>query len=455
MMRSRGQYGSVAQGRVHVGAFLVHTLELKQRYNNVKPAAAEALLNDLSSQGASLSVGTNRWEIALKEGTWVQLTWHPDSAALEVTITDRELRPADQVAADRRRYEALLRRITPRLQSFGATPVGGTIVGQTPTPRLAARTRAIRAVFDMYTQGTRMPYYIYAEVNGRIDKRSASSLDEANEIFFALEREPGEIYVAIFDPTDPLWPGPALDVYNAAPQERAPYGDRALVGFVRTPSEIEDELNQLHSEVMQFGQEVIEQEQNAANRIKEEPEYKEILAKWAAEEARLKTLPESPRAPFPDFLPGDRPPAPADAPRVLSMKRQKELQKEAADYFNRRVNTLPIWPWSRTIWDPFSKDWQHFRRSKIEISAQLWPGSGVWDRVQDYRKKLIEIRSKAPFKPTGPEPLSPEGRKDPSPLGWLADFGSGFKWVALGVLGIGGVLAVSSIASNLKKGRRS
>ena len=228
-----------------------------------------------------------------------------------------------------------------------------------------------------------------------------------------------------------------------------------VVGLVRTPSEIEDELNQLHSEIMQFGQEVLEQEQNATDRIKEEPEYKAILEKWRAEAERWKTLPEVPRAPFPDFLPGDRPSAPADAPRVLSVKRQQELQNEAADYFNRRVNTLPIWPWVRTIWNPFNKDWQLFRESKIDIPAQLWPGSGVWDRVQDYRKKFIEIRSKAPFNPTGPEPLSPEGRKDPSLLGGLQDFFSDFKWVLIGVLGVGGVLAATSIASNLKKGRRS
>ena len=233
-MNMRGQYGSPGRSpvRASVGAFLVHTLELRQRYNNVKPAAAQALLNDLARQGTALSAGTNRWDIALKEGTWVQLSWHPDASALEVTITDREQRPADQVASDRRRYDVLLHRITPRLQSFGATTVGGAIVGQSPPsprqtpapvplldPRLA-RTRAIRAVFDMYTQGTRMPYYIYAEVNGTIDKRSALSLDDANAMFFALEAIPGKVYVSIFDPTDPLWPGPALDVYHGAPQDQ-------------------------------------------------------------------------------------------------------------------------------------------------------------------------------------------------------------------------------------------
>lgn len=136
-MNTRGQYGSgrTSQGRTHVGAFLVHTLELKQRYNNVHTGAAQALLTDLTKEGHATLAGTNRWEIALKEGAWVLFTWYPDSSALEVTITDRELRPVDQLAPTRRRYEAILGRITPRLKSFGATTVGAAIVGQTPAPK--------------------------------------------------------------------------------------------------------------------------------------------------------------------------------------------------------------------------------------------------------------------------------------------------------------------------------
>ena len=104
------------------------------------------------------------------------------------------------------------------------------------------------------------------------------------------------------------------------------------------------------------------------------------------------------------------------------------------------------------MWDPFRREWLSWR-SDHQRPAQLWPGSGAWDRIQDYRAKYIEIRNKAPFKAVGPSPIAPEDRRDPSLLGGLADFASTFKWVALGVLGIGGVLAVSSIASNLKKKR--
>lgn len=236
-MNARGQYGdNGGSGNVQVGAFLVHTLELKQRFNNAKAAAVQSLLSDLASNGVAKSVGTNRWEIALKDGVWVFFTWHPEYSGLEVTITDREVRAVDKMEPTRRRYEEMLRRITPQLQRFGATTVGAAVyAGQQAQqqPRFAARTRAIKAVFDMYTTSHRgAPYYIYAEVNGLIDKRSAATLDEANSIFFALEKSPGEVYVAIFDPTDPLWPGPAADVYHTlpVPPQAPPREGPAIVG---------------------------------------------------------------------------------------------------------------------------------------------------------------------------------------------------------------------------------
>ena len=131
-MNTRGQYSN-GQGRVYVGARLVHTLELKQRYDNVQTGAVQSLLNMLAREGTVSSVGTHRWEIALKDGAWVMLAWYPDWHALEVTVTDRELRAVDQMARVRRGYETILAKITPRLQSFGVTTVGAAIVVQAPT----------------------------------------------------------------------------------------------------------------------------------------------------------------------------------------------------------------------------------------------------------------------------------------------------------------------------------
>ena len=187
-MNGRGEYGATrsSQGRVHVGAFLVHTLELKQRYNNVHTGAAQALLIDLAKEGHASLVGPNRWEIALKEGAWVLFTWHPDSSALEVTITDRELRPVDQIDPTRRRYEAILRRITPRLQSFGATTVGAAIVGS-----FAANSRGPGSPREM------VGITIYHSVGDRADAVKQMAVDWT-ALYQNLASQAGEL---IADPT--------------------------------------------------------------------------------------------------------------------------------------------------------------------------------------------------------------------------------------------------------------
>jgi hypothetical protein len=95
----------------------------------------------------------------------------------------------------------------------------GTRVGDAIDPRFAARRRAVRAVFDMYAYA-RAPYYVYAEVNGIVDKRAAQSLEEASAIFSSFDRAPGEVYVAIFDASDAVyWPGPSRDVYRPVVSE--------------------------------------------------------------------------------------------------------------------------------------------------------------------------------------------------------------------------------------------
>ena len=448
-MNTRGQYGygsaaqsygygNAVQSRgVQVGAFLVHTLELKQRYNNVKPAAAQALLNDLARQGTALTVGANRWEIALKEGTWVQLAWHPDSSALEITITDRELRPADQVAADRRRYEGLLHRITPRLQSFGATTVGGALVGQTPIPRLAARTRAIRAVFDMYTQGTRMPYYLYAEVNGAIDKRSATSLDEANAMFFALESLPGEIYVSIFDPTHPLWPGPAFDVYNAAPQLPAnsptQIGRTIAGAIVHTREEFEQALEQLNTDFSTL--------------------MREVLTIMGGD-------PE-------DFL--RAPQATADIV-TNAIRDPKSLLRLQQAYAVLEKSTL--YPFYKSTLVPLYAEWNDFLQdgpvSALDaLSGGLYGlGPEVFAKLQRWQERLLAARAATDVELSklGKDALH-SASSVPLPKSWidkgeeaaqsigsgLGDIGKVLKYTLIGALAIGGVFAVSSLASKLQK----
>ena len=469
-MNARGHYGKTHQpNRVHVGALLVHTLELKQRYNHVNTAAAQALLNDLSRDGVASTVGPNRWEIALKDGAWVILTLYPDWSALEITITDRELRRVDQAASVRRRYEAILRKITPRLISYGATTVGSaTYAGQAPTdPRLVARTRAVRAVFNMYTSA-RAPYYLYAEVNGVVDKRFASTLDEANALFAALERSAGTVYVAIFDPTDTSWPGPALDVYHGAPQAPG-----AVIGLVRSPTEIDDELDELHNEVMAFGTQL--QEQVDRNRPTETPEIRAIHDEYLRlkkqedtwlplkrDVERIQAQLEASANPFelgPELqkaqmaLEKHTP----RAKREEVIARLREIADRLSSKRHERGSEDPIFRWSATVYEPFASNWISFRAQKKDVPLQTLPGTGTWDRIQEYRQQFVDLYNSAPFKPTGPKPLDPSGRKDPSILGSLAgalgSAGSIVKWTLIGILGIGGAVALSSVVANVRKGR--
>ncbi len=88
-------------------------------------------------------------------------------------------------------------------------------------PRFAARRRAVHAIFVMYTGAERAPYYVYAEVNGVVDKSTAQSVEDANTRAFTLERSPGEVYVAVFAVADRSWPDPAFDVYHSAASSRS------------------------------------------------------------------------------------------------------------------------------------------------------------------------------------------------------------------------------------------
>lgn len=138
-MNARGQYGVGRGGRslgprgrgrstLSVGSQLQHVLELSQRYDGVNAAGAQALLNGLSADGVISASGPNRWEVALRDGAWVRLAWDSGTSVLQVTITDKQPHPIDQVHWIRNSFEKILRdKIAPRLVSYGAVAVGITL----------------------------------------------------------------------------------------------------------------------------------------------------------------------------------------------------------------------------------------------------------------------------------------------------------------------------------------
>jgi hypothetical protein len=145
-VNQRGNYGSSANRRgTTVGSILVQTLELKQRYDKVKTGSVQAVLNELSRGGTLKQLSATRWESARRDGAWVTLTWYPDWEALEVTISDRELRPVDEIPATRKRYEGILEHLTPVLQMRGATVVGRSF---SQAPRAAVGLTLYHSVED-------------------------------------------------------------------------------------------------------------------------------------------------------------------------------------------------------------------------------------------------------------------------------------------------------------------
>lgn len=203
--------------------------------------------------------------------------------------------------------------------------------------------------------------------------------------------------------------------------------------FPHTPGEVEDELDQLHGEIMQFGQEVSEKEKLATiEQLASNPEVQQFRAEEDAAYAYLKTIPEK------------------AAGRIEAVKRAKEASDKRAAAEHRSLTKPPLLEWDRTVWKPFLNAWINWRSAKKDIALQLWPMSGTWDHIQDQRQKFIDIRANAPFKSAGPKPRDPQ--HDPSLTGFFEEIAKLGKWGLIGILGIGGVIALSSVALNLKKG---
>ena len=219
---------------------------------------------------------------------------------------------------------------------------------------------------------------------------------------------------------------------------RGQYRSAALVGqsslFGHTPTEVDDELEQLNGEILQFGQEVIERaDKSIAEQISADPEVQRLRADEKAAFDRSETLPQG------------------SFDRIEAVKQARVIQETRAAAERRLLAKPPLLAWKRMAWDPFVHAWNAWYSEKKDIPMQTWPLSGTWDHIQDQRKKLIDIRNAAPFKSAGPAPLEP--RKDPTFTGIIGDVGKFAKWGLIGILGITGVVLLSSVAMNLRKGR--
>jgi hypothetical protein len=151
MSNTRGQYGrphgrqfSSSPRSYAVGSQLFHVLELRQRYENASSASVQALLSAIAGAGSVTSTGTNRWEVALRDGAVVRLSWNPEPRVLTATITDKRAVPVEQISTAQRYYEGILaREVDPRLTTFGAVAVGLTLYHSVEDRAQAVKQMAI------------------------------------------------------------------------------------------------------------------------------------------------------------------------------------------------------------------------------------------------------------------------------------------------------------------------
>jgi hypothetical protein len=285
-----------------------------------------------------------------------------------------------------------------RRAALGRGRYSDRYVGADPTPfepRYAARRRAVKAIFYFHDR-VRAPLYVYAEVDGVPDASPAGSLGEAHSRFSALRQSPAAVYAAIFDVNDAAWPDPALETYHAASSDTS----TAVGDLVRLPGEIEDELKRINTEVLAFGQEIIDQ---TAGDTKE------------AVLARLKA----------DGIDTD-----AKAKAKANARSLDELADTIAKNTPKR-DMPPAQVAFMATWSPFSSNWRSFYGTHIDIPLQNLPGSGAWEHSQQFLDDLRNLRAeakKAGFKVTSPEPHATH--HDDFDLGKIA------KYAALGVGGL-------------------
>lgn len=181
---------------------------------------------------------------------------------------------------------------------------------------------------------------------------------------------------------------------RAREANNTPGNAHVLVGatYMHGPGDVSDELDQLHGEIMQFGQEIIEQL-------------------------------------FQQDHPGFDIPRPDASPDMLA--------------------------WRRTVWVPFMDEWMAFRQVHGDSFWQNLPLSGAWDRIQDFRQKLIAMRGLARqtgFQVRGPTPIQP--RRDANVLEGVGDLWGAVKIAAYVGLGVGGIFLASAAIDRVRSIRR-
>lgn len=97
----------------------------------------------------------------------------------------------------------------------------------------------------------------------------------------------------------------------------------------------------------------------------------------------------------------------------------------------------------RQVWRPLMNEWLQFRDVHANSFWQNLPFSGAWDRVQEFRQRLIAVRNQARamhVRLVAPDPAPP--RLDPE----IPDLGTPLRILAYGGVGVAAVLVLRSLA---------
>ena len=422
-MNGRGHYGNGfnSHARTYVGADLVQVLTLKQRYDRVNTGAVAKLLAELAKNGTQTAVGDNHWQIALRNAGYVDVQRYPQFNGLEVSITDREVHRDDEVPAVRREYEAVLRRITPLLQTYGATTVGATTyVG------------AARPVY--LGQGSIIPH------------TPGETEDELKQLHGEIMAF-GQEAIELINPIEKASMGRVQQLRDA---------EMAAWKVANSFKPLVDEVYRIEKLLNEAGLST-----KTTNAWREQPPPYDNIRNTPMVNSRgaplknaedLKKQFIAAKEALDKFMP--------KAERMAAIKRARDATSERSMAQAEKMSESPLVKWQVSVWRPFFDGWNRFYHEKIDIPMQMLPGSGTWDRIQEYRRQFIDLRKNAPFKAQGPAPLDPTGRTDPSLTGGLRDVWGGAgevlgiaKWGLIGALGIGAIVAVASVVSNVRKGK--
>ncbi len=301
-------------------------------------------------------------------------------------------------------------------------------------PRFAAMRRAVKAIFYLHDR-VRAPIYVYAEVNGVADASPMQSDTEAYARMAAFDRMPGEVYTAVFFAEGPAWPDPMHQTYHAALPDRlavaglatnarGQYGSGVAVGrLYHSVGDREDAVKQM------------------------DLDWTALFQDLAVQAGELTRDPNS-----------------SSGYHVTS-----QIEFDALKPDPKKI------AWWKSYAKPRFGAWVKFRSDQLGQDATVAPNylawterfTTDWSTYEEWKDKLDALRAAA--QQAGFTLGAPAAQSLPTTVwqdaggavqkgaGAVAS-GIGDVWTLLkygmwGALGIGAVIALSSVASNLRSGR--